>query len=434
MDTLHEYRQIPGLTRLVYQNIIEGEKQIAYFRLLCIFVLFILTFIVVYTNKRFSVSDITNLICLGIATTYTIVLFVLVNEYRLLRVLSFISSTIDIALVTIALYLSRFDPDSSIASIVSSGAFAIYATIILFSIRRHDPLNTLFTGFISAIGYLILLIIMSGENAFDVRMTSKTGLVITNDFANEFIKVTLLAVTGFMGFITAKNFDLFCIKGLREQKEKEYIRSTFGRYVSDELVDKILSHQIPTDGERRDITVMFIDVKNFTALSEKVPPQLLIKILNTFFSFCIPIIRKYHGFIDKFIGDAIMVEFGVPIVNERHKEDALDCAIAIYRSSPKLQRQIQMLGVDWKLEFGIGINSGDAALGNIGTSQRKEYTAMGDTVNTASRIEELTRRLDKPILVGENTFNRNLKSILDRGRIVNIRGKTTPVTIYAARV
>jgi adenylate cyclase len=129
-----------------------------------------------------------------------------------------------------------------------------------------------------------------------------------------------------------------------------------------------------------------------------------------------------------------MVEFGAPVSTDRHREDALDCAIAIYRSSAELQRQIQSLGVDWKLDFGIGINSGEAIVGNIGTSRRTEYTALGDVVNTASRIEGLTKRFHTPIVVGENTYNDNLKALLDEGQTVNVRGKSTPVKVYTLKL
>ncbi len=434
MYVLREFRRFHGLTRLIIQNIVEGEKQIAHLRLFLILLLLIHTFFVVYTNNRVSVSDVANLYCLGVALIYTIVLLLLIDKYRVLRVFSYASSTLDVILVTLAIYMTQFDPEASVASLTSSAALTVYAPIIIISIRRHDPINTIYTGILSALGYLMIIIVMGIKNSFENKLLSETGLLIVNDLSNEIIKVSMLAITGVVGFFAAQNFDRVFVKALKEEKEKEQIRHTFGSYISDELVDRILDNDIPIESETCTVTVMFIDIKNFTALSENVTPQLLVKILNTFFSYCISIIGKYNGFIDKFIGDAIMVDFGAPIFNERHREDALSCAIAIHQSSPKLQKLIRTLGVDWNLEFGIGINSGDAVLGNIGTSQRMEYTALGDAVNTASRIERLTRRLDKPILVGENTFNENLKSILDEGQIVNLRGKTSTVKVYAAKL
>ena len=204
--------------------------------------------------------------------------------------------------------------------------------------------------------------------------------------------------------------------------------------MSGELVDRILAHQIPTSGERRVITVMFIDMKNFTALSESIPPQTLIKVLNMYFAYCIDILRKYGGFIDKFIGDALMVEFGVPIPDPRHRENAVRCAVELHRCCSRLQEKIQSLGLDWRLEFGIGINSGEAIVGNLGTPERMEYTALGDTVNTASRIEGITRRFQKPIVIGADTWCDEIKDLLEEGQRVSLRGKKTPVTVHVVKV
>ena len=434
MDVRKKYPENPGLSGLIYENTVKGEMEITYFRLFIILVILLLTFFVVYSHRRFSVSDITNLKCLGLALAYSILLFILIKKKRFFRALSFVSSTVDVFLIATALYFSRFDPDSSIASIVSSGAFAVYLPIILFSIRRHDAVNTLYTGVISSVSYLVILILMVRENVFDVKMISDTGLVITHDFANEFIKVIMLALTGVLGYMTAKNFDMVFMQGLHEQQEKEHIRTTFGRYVSDALVEKILSNEIPTDGEKRDISVMFIDIKNFTSLSERVTPQLLIKILNSYFSYCISIITKHSGFIDKFIGDAIMVEFGAPIYHGDHREKAVNCAIELCRLSKRLEGEVRSLGVDWTLEFGIGINSGDVIVGNVGTAERMEYTALGDTVNIASRIEGLTRRLNRPIIVGEQTFSKELESVLEEALTVQVRGKAAPVKVHAVKI
>jgi len=197
--------------------------------------------------------------------------------------------------------------------------------------------------------------------------------------------------------------------------------------MSDALVEKILSKNIPIDGEKRFATVMFIDLKNFTQMSEKMDPKILIKTLNNFFSFAIEKIHFYNGFIDKFIGDAIMVEFGVPIYDENQRENAVRCAIDLVKSSQKLN--ISSNGI-WNFEIGIGINSGELVLGNIGTERRMEYTALGDVVNVASRLERMTRELNKPIIIGENTYCEAIKNLIESKIELKIKGKSKLINAY----
>ncbi len=129
-----------------------------------------------------------------------------------------------------------------------------------------------------------------------------------------------------------------------------------------------------------------------------------------------------------------MIEFGAPIQAENHRENAVNCAVELCKLSHQLEAEIQKLGLDWKLEFGIGINSGEVILGNVGTSQRMEYTALGDVVNTASRIEGLTRRLNKQIVIGTGTYTEALDNVLEDEQLVQLRGKAEPVKVYAVKL
>jgi len=152
----------------------------------------------------------------------------------------------------------------------------------LFSIRDHDPANTLYTGILAAVGY---------------------G--------------------------AARRFDKLFEDALAAVKEKEHIRDMFGRYMSEELVDKIMAREISVEGEKRGATVMFIDIRNFTPLAEMTDPRTLITIRNDFFKLSISTITKHGGFIDKFIGDAIMVFFGAPEPDEAHSESAIAYSVEL---------------------------------------------------------------------------------------------------------
>jgi adenylate cyclase len=179
---------------------------------------------------------------------------------------------------------------------------------------------------------------------------------------------------------------------------------------------------------------MFVDIKNFTDMAEKTDPKILITVLNSFFSLAIEKISSYNGIIDKFIGDAIMVEFGAPIADEKHRENAVRCAIELCKSVSGFKNPVEDIGFSWKMELGIGINSGEVVLGNIGTQKRMEYTALGDVVNIASRLERMTREINKPIIIGEHTYCEAIKDIVESETHFKIKGKNKPVKAYIVKV
>ncbi|MBW8003822.1 MAG: adenylate/guanylate cyclase domain-containing protein [Planctomycetes bacterium] len=167
-----------------------------------------------------------------------------------------------------------------------------------------------------------------------------------------------------------------------------------------------------------------------TLLSEKIEPKLLVQVLNEFFKCSERIISKYKGFIDKFIGDAIMVEFGAPLYSENHRERAINCAIELRNAVENISHKIKVLGVDWSLEIRIGINSGEAILGIVGAENRIGYTALGDTVNVASRLEKLTRELKKDIIIGKSVYIDKFKDLTEGPISVKLKGKSKEMVVY----
>lgn len=183
--------------------------------------------------------------------------------------------------------------------------------------------------------------------------------------------------------------------------EKKQIVGLFGKYVAPEVVGEILKMgeaALKTEGQRRDVTVMFVDVRGFTPLSEKTSPEIVVKVLNAYLSLTSKAIFSERGTLDKFIGDATMAVFNAPL-------DLADHQIAAVRAALKMKEQSKGLAdrlkadYDVDLHFGIGINTGPAVIGNIGSEERLDYTAIGDTVNTAARLE--SRAKADEILISE---------------------------------
>jgi len=176
-----------------------------------------------------------------------------------------------------------------------------------------------------------------------------------------------------------------------ERSEKREITKTFGRYVSSPVVDKILAAlgegELKLGGEEHEVTVAFADVRGFTSLSEKIPPEELFRALNIYLSVIIKAVLKYGGMINKFGGDSVMAIWNVPMDSEGHALLATKASVSAQRAVRELQARETALP---KMEFGVGINTGKAMAGNTGSEDRLEYSVIGDAVNTSARLASAT--------------------------------------------
>lgn len=216
-----------------------------------------------------------------------------------------------------------------------------------------------------------------------------------------------------------------------EQKDRQRITRLFGRYVAPQVVDEILSvgeENLKLGGTRRDVTLLFIDIRGFTPLSEKLSPEEVVAILNRYFDIVTRCIFENKGTIDKFMGDAAMAIFNAPLLLEDHALWALRAARAIIDEGVELQKAVaEMSGVT--LNFGIGINTGEAVVGNIGAMNRMEYTAIGDTVNLAARLESNAK--PGQVLVSESVYRAAAGQIpLEPVGEIPVKGKSRPVMVY----
>ena len=181
---------------------------------------------------------------------------------------------------------------------------------------------------------------------------------------------------------------------IAEQREKKRVTSIFGRYVSQSVVNEILAtgEDIKVGGERKDITLMFVDIRGFTPLSEKMEPEEVIEVLNEYLEICTKAVFEYEGTIDKFMGDGVMVMFGAPIEQQDHALRAAKTALRLKENATALADRLeQRFGK--RVAFGVGLNSGPAVVGNIGSKDRVDYTAIDDTVNLAARLSQMPSQI-----------------------------------------
>jgi adenylate cyclase len=215
---------------------------------------------------------------------------------------------------------------------------------------------------------------------------------------------------------------------LLANRERRFIHSAFGRYLSPTLVGRLAENpdELRLGGEIRDLTVLFSDIRGFTTLSEKFDPAALTALLNDFLTPATDVLLKAEATIDKYIGDAIMAFWNAPLDIPDHRRKACLAALAMRAALERLNRERGM-----NLRIGIGLHSGDCCVGNLGSAQRFSYSAIGDSVNLASRIEGLTKQYGVDILVTEETRDeaRELAFIeADRVRVV---GRGQPITVFA---
>ena len=202
-----------------------------------------------------------------------------------------------------------------------------------------------------------------------------------------------------------------------------------GKYLSIDVMQKVVKDidNITLGGKKVEATIMFIDIRKFTTISENMAADDVTLLLNEYFTTIYPIITKYNGVLNKFIGDAVLAIFED---EQNHAKNAIFCAGEVLEQIKKLQQKWLSEGKP-KIDIGVGINSGDVFIGNIGTQERMEYTVIGDTVNTASRIEGYNKIYKTKFLIGEYTYEL-VKSIVDVIKInqVAIRGKSQKINIY----
>ena len=234
-----------------------------------------------------------------------------------------------------------------------------------------------------------------------------------------------------IGLIMPEIFMVFAIgcgysyKYLIEGRKKEKIQTAMSKYISKDVMQNVVQNidSIKLGGKRAEVTVLFADIRGFTSISEQLSPVEVTKILNEYFSELVPIIEQHKGILNKFMGDAILAIFGEPIKNENHPIDAVKCANTMLKKVKLLQEKWLNEGKP-KIEIGIGIATGEAFVGNIGSEERLEYTVIGDTVNTASRIENYNKVYRTNFLISEETYLKVQKYVdVIKIREVSIRGK-----------
>ncbi|MCE9498959.1 MAG: adenylate/guanylate cyclase domain-containing protein [Leptospira sp.] len=268
------------------------------------------------------------------------------------------------------------------------------------------------------LGFIMIIVIAIFYTAITLINFSQFNLI--NIFPTVLIEQLVIFV-GIIGF-----------KILTEEANVKYIRSTFSNFVSTDVVDFLLAHpeNLKLGGEKRDITIFFSDIRGFTTISEALGPEELVKLLNEYLTEMSNIIMNYKGAIDKYMGDAIMAYWGAPFPLEDHAYYACIAALSQMQQLAVLQDQWRERKVP-VIDIGIGLNSGPAVVGLMGSAFKKEWTNMGDTINLGSRLEGSNKTYGTNIIISEYVYERVKDRVYSRELdLVQVKGKTQPVRIY----
>jgi len=218
-----------------------------------------------------------------------------------------------------------------------------------------------------------------------------------------------------------------------EGREKRKMKRLFGQYVSKDVYAQLVANPdlARLGGQRRDMTVLFSDIRGFTTLTEKGQPEEIVHMLNEYFTRMVEIVFRHKGTVDKFVGDMVMALFGAPLDDPQHADHAVEAALDMLAELRQLNEKWVADGLNVQVDIGIGVNTGPMIAGNIGSDQIMSYTVIGDAVNLGSRLESLNKQYSTHIIISDETRQRLTGQYVFRplGDVV-VKGKTKPVAIF----
>ncbi len=327
---------------------------------------------------------------------------------RKIRVLYTAGTLVPMVILAGTLFFTMWDADLETISAMDLGRHVFLFTIVLCVV---------FVGVALRLNLLVGKSITEPLN----RMLDVVKEAGSGNFANRIVVVSNDEI-GILGDAGNAMLD-----GLLE---RDRIRETFGRYVTPEIRDQILEGRIPLDGERTVATIVFVDLRGFTRYVEETPPEEVIRSMRAYFTAMHRAIRNHGGLVLQFVGDEIEASFGMPLRLEGHAQKAVSAALEMRKALEALNQERVKMGRE-PFGHGIGIHTGEVLAGNTGSQEQPSYALIGDAVNLAKRIQELTKEFHCDILVSEDTV-KELNGLFETERQapLTVRGFSKPITVY----
>jgi adenylate cyclase len=330
----------------------------------------------------------------------------------------YVNALIEVSLPTcvIVYYMSIVEP---VHALLLPPTFVYFIFILLSTLRLDFALSS-FTGLVAALEYAGLALSVVGP-----RTQTEDGM---GSLPHHLGKACILLVSGIAAGFVARRLRKSFVNTLESIEDRNRVLNVFGQHVSPAVAEQLLAQRADVKSEVREVCVMFLDIRNFTAFAEKRTPEEVVGYLNSVFEFMIESVNAHQGIVNKFLGDGFMAIFGAPLRDEDHCRHGVEAGLSIIAKVAELVAAGKIPAT----RVGIGLHAGRAVVGNVGSAMRKEYTVIGDVVNVASRVEALNKQFGSQLLVTEQV--REASGMAHEAWIakppLTVRGRDEPVLIY----
>lgn len=308
------------------------------------------------------------------------------------------------------------------AQAMASAAPMLYPLFICLAALYLDFWVCVFSGALAAVQFLLLAFLVIGD------APPQAGLEMLTDPAAYLVKAALLLASGVLAGVITVTLRRQLRDAVEYAQQRDHAVSVFGQHVSPEIAQRLLRQNLDVEGEMREACVMFLDIRGFSRIAADKTPHEVMLYLNTLFGELIDVVNRHRGIVNKFLGDGFMAVFGAPAEDAQRVPHALHAAREILARVEALNQA----GRIPPTQVGIGLHAGQLVTGNVGTSQRKEYTLVGETVNLASRIEQATKDFDARLLVSGavwDSLEEKPAGATDLGP-VTLRGQARPMRLF----
>jgi adenylate cyclase len=340
------------------------------------------------------------------------------QDRRLPPAIRYVNVAIETSFPTVLLAWFAHTMPADIA--LSSAAVLSYFFFIILSALSLNFRLSVFAGVVAAAGYLTLVLIFHEQLPLGPGQPPerKIGYIMRPIF---------LLVGGVIAGLVAGRIRSGILRSLHAAEERRRIVQMFGQHVSPAVVNQLLTQPTGFQSELRDVCILVLDIRGFTAFAETASPDAIVNYLNRLWGKAVEIVNRHHGIVNKFLGDGFMAVFGAPLVMGNHCQNAISAARELVA---EIKRATDA-GEIPPTRIGIGLHSGEALVGNIGSAERREYTVIGDVVNVAFRIEQLNKELKSNFLVSESVQESagNVEGV-ESSASVPIRGRNATVRVY----